>query len=156
MKKLTGIAIGLVIIISGKAQTDKSKTNLSKSLVANTTDVNMEKRTRPAEDLLFLYHLKLTSKYENPEIWNEKTQKIVDRHVEFLTQLGRDGILIMAGRTQYQPGHKYLFGIAVIKASSIEEATQLTQDDPVILEGVMYSTIHPYSIGFRYFENLDD
>lgn len=143
MKKLTGIAFAMVIVISVKAQMDQS-------------DANMENSKEPTEDSLFLYHYRLTSKYENPEMWNEKTQEIVTKHGVFLDKLGQEGILILAGRTQYQPGHESLFGLVVIKANSIEKATLLIKNDPVIIGGVMHTKIHPYSMGIRYFDNLKD
>lgn len=153
MEKLTAIAIALVIIITIRGQTQQLTTAFLNKLDKNITETDM-KNSQPTGELLFLYYFKLTAKYENPEAWNEKTEEIIAKHGVFLDQLGKEGKLIMAGRTKYPPGHEYLFGIVVIKASSLEEATQWMKDDPVIIEGVMYSTIHPYSIGIRYFENL--
>lgn len=154
MRTLIGIAVMLVINTNSIAQTDNANNSrLQENSTVNMPDIIIDKN-KPDDYKIFLYHLKLTPKYQDPEAWNEKTHEVVSIHANFLHQLGREGKLVMAGRTEYQPGHKSLFGIAIIKASSLEEATQMMKDDPVVIEAIMSSVIHPYSLGIRYFENL--
>ncbi len=155
MRTLIGIAVILVLNTNSIAQTDNANNSRpQENSTLNTSDIIM-KKNKPVDDYkIFLYHLKLTTKFQDPDAWNEKTQEVVSIHTNFLHQLGRDGKLVMAGRTEYQPGHKFLFGIVVIIASSLEEAIQLVKDDPVVIAGIMSSAIHPFSLGIRYFENL--
>lgn len=147
----------MVINTNSIAQTDKANNSRTQeNSNVNTPDIIMGKNKPVDNDKIFLYHLKLTPKYQDPEACNEKTQEVVSIHTNFLHQLGREGKLVMAGRTEYQPGHKSLFGIVIIKANSKEEATQMMKDDPVVIEGIMSSVIHPYSLGIRYFKNPED
>jgi len=103
---------------------------------------------------LFIYHLKLTPTYDNPEKWTDETYNVIKVHAEFLDSLGREGILVFAGRTTFNPGDKNLFGIAVIKAPSLEMAKKIMANDPAVLNNIQMASIFPFSIGIRHFENL--
>lgn len=107
------------------------------------------------KDDLFIYYLKLSEEYNNPEKWNDSTYKLIHQHSEFIEDLGRQGILIFAGRTNYDPGHENLFGIAVIKASSIEKAREIMAKDPAVIHKIQVSSIYPFKMGIRYFENIN-
>jgi len=114
---------------------------------------NKMERTDNNENL-FIYHLKLTPTYDNPEKWTDETYNVIKVHAEFLDSLGREGILVFAGRTTFNPGDKNLFGIAVIKAPSLEMAKKIMANDPAVLNNIQMASIFPFSIGIRHFENL--
>ncbi|MEP1096354.1 MAG: YciI family protein [Cyclobacteriaceae bacterium] len=103
---------------------------------------------------LFIYHLVLTPEYENPEKWTEETYATIQEHSTFLEDLGKTGILVFAGRTKLNPGDENLFGIAVIRASSLEDAQKIMAQDPAVINSIQKASIYPFSMGIRHFANL--
>ena len=121
--------------------------------LATQTNNNMEKKNNNKD--LFIYHLKLTTEYNNPANWTDATYKVIQEHSEFIDSLGHNGILIFAGRTKLNPGDDNLFGIAVIKASLLETAKKIMASDPAVLNKIQKASIFPFSLGIRHFENLE-
>ncbi|MCP3988321.1 MAG: hypothetical protein GY724_04545 [Actinomycetia bacterium] len=107
-------------------------------------------------DPLFLYCLTLEDRYHNIEHWTDETHATIERHAAFLDGLGAKGQLAFAGRTLYDPGHTDLFGIAVIRASSMEAAHEMMADDPSVLQGVQRAVIHPFSMGIRHLSRFEN
>ncbi|MDN5215091.1 YciI family protein [Fulvivirgaceae bacterium BMA12] len=124
---------------------------LGNPLMAQTNN-DME-NTNSNQDL-FIYHLKLSDEYNDMAKWTDSTYKVIQEHSEFIDGLGRDGILIFAGRTKLNPGDDNLFGIALIKSTSIEEAKEIMAKDPAVINNIQVSSIFPFSLGIQYFENL--
>ncbi len=104
---------------------------------------------------LFLYYLKLTPAYNDPSKWDTNTVEVIEAHAAFLSNLGEKGILAFAGRTNFDPGHKDLLGIAVVMADSIEEAHQIMDPDPAVVQGIQSARIFPFSMGIRFLSNLE-
>ncbi len=111
------------------------------------------KKTANNKDL-FIYHLKLTPKYNIPENWTDETFKVIEEHAKFIDALGRMGILVFAGRTKLEPGDENLFGLAVIQAPSLEKAKEIMAGDPAVAQHIQTASIFPFSMGIQYFENL--
>ncbi len=107
------------------------------------------------DDSLFLYHLVLNETYHDPAAWTDDDRATIGRHAEFLDGLGRDGRLAFAGRTLYDPGHPDLFGIAVIRAPSLEAAQEMMAEDPSVLAEIQRASIHPYSMGIRHLSRFE-
>lgn len=107
------------------------------------------------EKKYFLYKLTLAEKYQKAESWDENAEKIISEHFYFLDNLGKGGKLLFAGRTSYEPGDKRLFGIAIIKSDSLEEAEKLLSKDPAVVNGIMTSVMYNYSIAIKHFENAE-
>lgn len=103
----------------------------------------------------FIYHLKLTPKYRNLGAWNEGTENIINRHSAFLDSLGLQGTLLLAGRTKLAPGDDNLFGIAIIKAASLDDAQVILAGDPAVVNGIQQATIFPFSMGIRHFSEFE-
>lgn len=103
---------------------------------------------------LFLYRLTLTQPYTDPAKWTEQDYHIIAKHAQFLDRLGESGILICAGRTQYDPGHPDLFGIAILQAASLAEAEEIMASDPAVIHSIQKAEIHPFSLGIRHFHNI--
>lgn len=103
---------------------------------------------------LFLYRLTLSPEYSNPEKWTKETWQTIEVHSQFLSRLGKDGRLVFAGRTLFEPGNKNLFGIAVIVSESLDEAKELISNDPAVTAGIQRAEIFPFSMGIKYFENI--
>ncbi len=104
---------------------------------------------------VFLYRLQLTPKYTNTANWNADTEAVINQHVAFLDDLGRQGILLLAGRTLFEPGDDQLFGIALIKADSLQQAKTIMADDPTVVNQIHQAELLPFSLALSYFENLN-
>lgn len=105
-------------------------------------------------DSLFLYRLTLSEHYQKSENWTEDTWRTIQIHADFLDSLGREGILIFAGRTLRPPGHPQLFGIAVFYAPTRKDAEWLMQRDPAVVAGIQRMEVIPFSMGIRHFKNV--
>jgi uncharacterized protein YciI len=68
----------------------------------------------------------------------------VGRHVDYLSQLAEQGVVLLAGRTQTRDEHT--FGIVILQARSEEAAQAIMRNDPAIAGGVMRGTLYPYRI----------
>lgn len=107
------------------------------------------------DDPLFLYHLVLNEPYHEPAAWSEDDRATIRRHAEFLDGLGRNGRLAFAGRTLYEPGHPDLFGIAVIRAPSLEAAEDMMAEDPSVIGGIQRASLHPYSMAIHHLSRFE-
>ena len=70
----------------------------------------------------------------------------VGRHAAHCDALGKQGVMLMVGRTQTStPG---TIGLAVFVAEDEAAARAIMQSDPAIMEGVMAGELFPYKIAF--------
>ena len=70
----------------------------------------------------------------------------VGRHAAHCDALGRDGVMLMVGRTQTNTPDT--MGLAVFVAEDEGAARRIMQSDPAIIEGVMSGELFPYKIAF--------
>ena len=101
----------------------------------------------------FLLRLRLNEPYRNPEAWTEHENNLIMQHFGFLMDLSKRGILVFAGRTEYDFSHEDLFGIALIKAESLEEAKNILFQDPAVKAQLQIADVHPYRMAIEAFEN---
>ena len=94
----------------------------------------------------FIYILTLTERYQDQANWDDKANDILNRHWLYLVDLHSRGVMKCVGRTDYQPGHKDLMGIAVFSAESEMQAKEIMDNDPCVKEGVMTAVLHPFSL----------
>lgn len=102
---------------------------------------------------VFCYYLKLTTHFEDASNWSDSSVETVSKHAAFLDALGKEGILLFAGRTLYEPGDKNLFGIALFYASDLEAAKKIVADDPVLAAGIMQHEVFPFSLAINHMHN---
>ncbi len=102
----------------------------------------------------YLYHLQLTEKYQDPTAWTEQDSQIISDHARFLDELGKQGTLLLAGRTDFDPDHPKLFGIVLIKADSQEAAEEIMAGDPAVQNGIQQAEVLPFRIAMSYVENF--
>ena len=114
----------------------------------------MSANSTPSDESLFLYRLHLNDRYRDEANWTEEAMTAVSRHAEFLDELGRQGRLAFAGRTQYGVDHPDLIGISVIRAESLNVAEQLLADDPAIVFGTHTGSVHPFSMAIEHLETF--
>lgn len=103
---------------------------------------------------LYCSHLHLADYYKNKKSWTQETSDILTAHARYYDSLGQEGILIFAGRTNYDPSDKRLWGMVVVKAKSEKEATAIFAQDPVIVNDIMKNEVLEYTLPIRYFDNL--
>lgn len=92
----------------------------------------------------FIYVLKLTQKYLDEKNWTEYENKIVEEHFDYLTDLKKEGKLILAGRTQ--TWDEKTFGIVILSVESLDEASDIMRHDPGISKGLMTAELFPFKI----------
>ena len=104
---------------------------------------------------IFIYYLQLKSGYKNKTNWTEETYQIIEQHADFLEGLGKKGDLILAGRTLMPFDDEIFFGIALLKAISLQEAKKLVANDPTVLNKIHIAKVFPFSMSIRYLKNCD-
>lgn len=103
----------------------------------------------------YLYHLRLTEKYQDSTAWTEKDSQIISDHANFLDKLGKRGVLLLAGRTDFAPDHPNLFGIALIRADSQEAADKIMAGDPAVQNGIQKAQVLPFRMAMSYFDHFN-
>lgn len=159
----TGIVKGEMIDTLGGTTTVKllesgtaiKRTTKWKILNGQTSIINMESPKTIENEDLFICHIKLASKYMDMKNWTSETHKIIEQHADFLHHLGQNGTLIFAGRTKLDPNDRKLFGIAVLKVPSLELAQKIVSDDPAVINEIQEVSVFPFSLGIKYFQNLE-
>ena len=105
---------------------------------------------------LFIYKLRLNIQFMTNSNWTGQVLESMEGHHQFLDDLGKDGILVFAGRTEYSIDDINLFGIAILKTESLEAVKEIVKNDPGIVNGILKAEIHPFSMGIRYLENISN
>ena len=102
---------------------------------------------------MFLATLRLSAYYQNPANWAPESLQTIDAHAEYLDAIGREGRLLLAGRTLFEPGHPDLLGIAILLVETMEEAEAIRDADPARIAGIQEWKIFPFSMGIRHLNN---
>ena len=95
-----------------------------------------------AETPQWLYRI-VPTRAEMPLGPTDHERALAEAHFEYLVELERRGILILAGRTQEAVG---TFGIAIFEAPDAASAQAITDADPAIAGGLFSATLHPYRV----------
>jgi uncharacterized protein YciI len=74
----------------------------------------------------------------------EEEAKTVSAHFEYLKDLQKQGILILAGRTLNTDESS--FGIVIFNAESREQARMIMESDPAVVHSVMHAELYPYRV----------
>lgn len=97
----------------------------------------------------YCYVLKLFPEYYNKENWTEQAYEILSVHFQYLKKLTEDGIAILVGRTVHEPMTENDFGICIFEATSEEEARKIMENDPCIVNKIMYATLFDFSLALQ-------
>ena len=100
-------------------------------------------KTKPKE---YIGVLALTEKYKIEKNWTPKDQAIVGEHFQRLVKMKDEGIVVLAGRTQYDLNNADMMGIVIFYATDDKGALQFMMDDPAVKNNIMQTKVHPYSI----------
>jgi uncharacterized protein len=74
----------------------------------------------------------------------EFESRIVSEHFNYLKQLTKDGVVILAGRTQNTDYSS--FGIVLFNAETIQAAREIMLNDPAVKNNVFRVELFPYKL----------
>jgi uncharacterized protein len=81
----------------------------------------------------------------------EFKSRIVSEHFSYLKQLTKDGVVILAGRTQ-NPDYSS-FGIVLFNAETIQAVREIMLSDPAVKNNVFRAELFPYKMALFSPEN---
>ncbi len=90
----------------------------------------------------YIYRLELIERLKKDENWTDEDNRIVNEHFDYLKNLLRQNKLILAGRTT----NENKFGIVIFEAETNENAQDIMNNDPAVLNGIMTSELFPYRV----------
>lgn len=90
----------------------------------------------------YIYRLELIERLEKDENWTDEDNRIVNEHFDYLKNLLSQNRLILAGRTT----NENKFGIVIFEAETNENAQDIMNNDPAVLNGIMTSELFPYRV----------
>jgi uncharacterized protein YciI len=94
----------------------------------------------------YLGVLTLTEKYRDDKNWTNADQAIVGQHFQRLVKYKTAGIVVLAGRTQYETSNPQMMGLVIFLAKDDAAAQTFMQEDPAVKNGIMLAKVHPYAI----------
>ena len=97
----------------------------------------------------YLGVLTLSEKYRNEKAWTQDAQAIVGQHFQRLIKLKEEGIVILAGRTEYNVDNPDMAGLVIFYAADDKAASQLMNEDPAVKNNIMLAKVHPYSVAIN-------
>ena len=74
----------------------------------------------------------------------EFESRIVSEHFNYLERLTKDGVVILAGRTQ-NTDHSS-FGIVLFNAENVQAAREIMLNDPAVKNNVFRAELFPYKM----------
>ncbi len=97
----------------------------------------------------YLGVLTLTEKYRDDKNWTKADQAVVGEHFQRLTKYRNAGVVVLAGRTQYESNNPEMMGLVIFYAKDDKEARQFMMDDPAVQNKIMLAKVHPYGIALN-------
>lgn len=92
----------------------------------------------------YIYRLGPTRLQMVTESPTEAEGKILQEHFNYLSQLKKDGVVILFGRTDTADENTY--GIVVYRSVDDEAAQKIMNNDPAVRGGVMNAVCHPFRL----------
>ena len=94
------------------------------------------------ETLQFIYHFDpiRPELVTDADAWTDEDNRIAEAHFIYLEKATRDGVVLLAGRSQDGVGP----AIVIFEAESEEAARQFMEDDPFVSGGLMRASLHPF------------
>ncbi|MBC8047063.1 MAG: hypothetical protein H7Y00_09735 [Fimbriimonadaceae bacterium] len=97
----------------------------------------------------YLGVLTLTQKYQTDANWTEQDGKIVMDHFQRLQRLAKEGVIILAGRTQLESNDPDMMGLIIIAATTKEEAEKIMHEDPAVINKIMHAKVLPFDVAVQ-------
>jgi uncharacterized protein YciI len=95
----------------------------------------------------FLYQLRPTDPGRLTADRTPEEIATLRRHVAYLEDLARQGVVVLAGRTQTTD--ERTFGLVIFRAASEGAAREVMSRDPAVADGLMRAELFPYRIAVR-------
>lgn len=97
----------------------------------------------------YLGVLTLVEKYKDEKNWSKNDQAAVGQHFERLVKYKNEGVVVLAGRTQYDLNNPDMMGLVIFNAKDDAAAQQFMMEDPAIKNNIMLAKVHPYDIAVK-------
>ncbi|MBI1730403.1 hypothetical protein HY229_05890 [Candidatus Acetothermia bacterium] len=95
----------------------------------------------------FIYKLKPTRVEMLRSGLTPEEEKSVSEHFHYLKNLCDQGVVVLAGRTLTTD--ETTFGIAILNASSEQDALSIMTHDPAVVKHVMHAELFPFRIAMQ-------
>jgi len=103
----------------------------------------------PAKPKEFVGVLTLEDKYKDEKNWTEKEQGIVGEHFQRLVRMKKEGIVVLAGRTDLPTSDPNMMGLVIFYAKDDQEALSFMMNDPAVKNNIMKAKVFPYGIAIN-------
>jgi uncharacterized protein len=90
--------------------------------------------------------LTLAPKYQDDKNWTKTDEAVVGEHFKRLVQMNKDGVVLLAGRTQLESNDPNMMGLVIFYAKDEKEATEFMMNDPAVKNKIMLAKVLPYGI----------
>lgn len=107
------------------------------SVAQDTTKVKLKE---------YLGVLTLAEKYRDEKNWGVAEQAIVGEHFQRLVKFKNEGIIVLAGRTNYESNNPDMMGLVIFYAKDDAAALEFMLNDPAVKNKIMNAKVHPYGI----------
>jgi len=107
------------------------------SIAQDTTKVKLKE---------YLGVLTLTEKYRDEKNWGAAEQAIVGEHFQRLVKFKTEGVIVLAGRTNYETNNPEMMGLVIFYAKDDDDALEFMLNDPAVKNKIMNAKVHPYGI----------
>ena len=97
----------------------------------------------------YLGVLTLTEKYQDEKNWSANDQAIVGEHFQRLLKFKKEGVVVLAGRTEYEVNNPDMAGLVIFEAKDEKEALRFMMEDPAVKNKIMLAKVHPYSVAIN-------
>jgi uncharacterized protein len=90
--------------------------------------------------------LTLAPKFQDDKNWTKADEAVVGEHFKRLVQMNKDGVVLLAGRTQLESNDPNMMGLIIFYAKDVKEATDFMMNDPAVKNKIMLARVLPYGI----------
>lgn len=90
--------------------------------------------------------LTLAPKFQDDKNWTKADEAVVGEHFKRLVQMNRDGVVLLAGRTQLESNDPNMMGLVIFYAKDEKEATDFMNNDPAVKNKIMLAKVLPYGV----------
>ncbi len=90
--------------------------------------------------------LTLAPKFQNDKNWTKADEAIAGEHFKRLVQMNRDGVVLLAGRTQLESNDPNMMGLVIFYAKDEKEAIDFMMNDPAVKNKIMLAKVFPYAV----------
>jgi uncharacterized protein YciI len=90
--------------------------------------------------------LTLAPKYQDDKNWKKEDEAVVGAHFQRLVKLNKEGVVILAGRTELESNDPNMMGLVIFYAKDEKEAMEFMMSDPAVKGNIMQARVLPYGI----------